>query len=55
MLCAEHDSLRQEHRVAVQNFRAAIHDLLTIYTYPSAIPCIEGPTDPKNQQHNDYK
>jgi hypothetical protein len=29
------------------------HDLLAIYTYLSAIPCIEGPKDPKNPLHND--
>jgi hypothetical protein len=28
------------------------HDLLAIYTYLSAIPCIEGPADPKNPLHN---
>jgi hypothetical protein len=28
------------------------HDLLAIYTYLSAIPCIEGPTDPNNPLHN---
>jgi hypothetical protein len=30
MLCAEHDALRQEHRAAVQNFRAAIRDLVVL-------------------------
>ena len=30
MLCAEHDSLRQEHRAAVHNFRAAIGDLVEL-------------------------
>jgi hypothetical protein len=29
-LCAERDSLRQERWVAVQNFRAAIHDLVVL-------------------------
>ncbi len=29
------------------------HDLLAIYTYLSAIPCIAGPVDPKNPLHND--
>jgi hypothetical protein len=29
------------------------HDLLAIYTYLSAIPCIEGPKDPNNPLHND--
>ena len=29
------------------------HDLLAIYTYLSAIPCITGPADPKNPLHND--
>ena len=29
------------------------HDLLAIYTYLSAIPCIEGPSDPQNPLHND--
>ncbi len=29
------------------------HDLLAIYTYLSAIPCIEGPSDPKSPLHND--
>ena len=29
------------------------HDLLAIYTYLSAIPCIEGPADPANPLHND--
>jgi hypothetical protein len=28
--CAEHDSLRQEHRAAVQNFRAAMGDLVAL-------------------------
>src|SRR6202158_2092857 len=31
------------------------HDLLAIYTYLSAIPCIEGPKDPKNPLHNDCR
>jgi hypothetical protein len=30
MLCAERESLRQEHWVAVQNFRMAIHDLVVL-------------------------
>jgi hypothetical protein len=30
ILCAEHDSLRKEHRVAVHNFRAAISDLVVL-------------------------
>jgi len=29
------------------------HDLDAIYEYLSAIPCIEGPTDPNNPLHND--
>lgn len=29
------------------------HDLQAIYEYLSAVPCIEGPTDPKNPLHND--
>jgi hypothetical protein len=29
------------------------HDLDAIYEYLSAIPCIEGPTDPTNPLHND--
>jgi hypothetical protein len=29
------------------------HQLTAIYEYLSAIPCIEGPTDPKNPLHND--
>jgi hypothetical protein len=29
------------------------HDLLAIYKYLSAIPCIEGPSDPNNPLHND--
>jgi hypothetical protein len=29
------------------------HDLRAIYEYLSAIPCIEGPTDPKDLLHND--
>jgi hypothetical protein len=29
------------------------HDLEAIYQYLSAIPCIEGPTDPKNPLHNE--
>jgi hypothetical protein len=29
------------------------HDLRAIYTYLSAIPCIEGPKDPNNPLHND--
>lgn len=29
------------------------HDLLAIYTYLSAIPCIEGPEDPNDPLHND--
>jgi hypothetical protein len=29
------------------------HDLQAIYEYLSAIPCIEGPTDPTNPLHND--
>jgi len=29
------------------------HDLRAIYEYLSAIPCIEGPTDPTNPLHND--
>jgi hypothetical protein len=29
------------------------HDLHAIYEYLSAIPCIEGPEDPKNILHND--
>ncbi len=30
MLCAEHDSLRQEHRAAVKTFRASIRDLAVL-------------------------
>lgn len=30
MLCAERDSLRQEHRIAVQNFRASIRELVVL-------------------------
>jgi hypothetical protein len=30
MLCAEHDSLRHEHQAVVQNFRAAIRDLVVL-------------------------
>lgn len=29
------------------------HDLRAIYEYLSAIPCIEGPADPRNPLHND--
>lgn len=29
------------------------HDLWAIYQYLSAVPCIEGPTDPSNPLHND--
>jgi hypothetical protein len=29
------------------------HDLRAIYEYLSAIPCVEGPTDPTNPRHND--
>jgi hypothetical protein len=29
------------------------HQLKAVYEYLSAIPCIEGPTDPKNPLHND--
>ena len=29
------------------------HDLRAIYEYLSAVPCIEGPTDPTNVLHND--
>jgi len=29
------------------------HDLLAIYTYLSAIPCVAGPSDPKDPLHND--
>jgi hypothetical protein len=29
------------------------HDIRAIYEYLSAIPCIEGPTDPKDPLHND--
>ena len=28
------------------------HDLQAIYEYLSAVPCIEGPTDPTNPLHN---
>ena len=31
------------------------YDLLAIYTYLSAIPCIEGPADPKNPLHKDCR
>jgi len=31
------------------------HQLEAIYEYLSAIPCIEGPTDPKDPLHNDCK
>ena len=30
MLCAKRDSLRREHKTAVQNFRASIRDLVTL-------------------------
>jgi hypothetical protein len=30
MLCAEHDSLRQEHQAAIQKFRASIRDLVVL-------------------------
>jgi hypothetical protein len=30
MLCADHDSLRQEHRAAVAAFRASIRDLVVL-------------------------
>ena len=30
MLCAEYDSLRQEHQAAVQNFRASLRDLVVL-------------------------
>jgi hypothetical protein len=30
MLCAEHDSLQQEHQAAIQNFRASILDLVVL-------------------------
>jgi hypothetical protein len=30
MLCAERDSLRHEHQVATQNFRASIRDLVIL-------------------------
>ncbi|HEY6384821.1 MAG TPA: hypothetical protein VIX91_03975 [Candidatus Acidoferrum sp.] len=29
------------------------HELRAIYEYLSAIPCVEGPTDPTNRLHND--
>ncbi len=29
------------------------HDLRAIYEYLSAVPCVEGPTDPSNPLHND--
>jgi hypothetical protein len=29
------------------------HDLRAIYEYLSAVPCVEGPTDPTNPLHND--
>ena len=29
------------------------HDLRAIYEYLSAVPCVEGPTDPANPLHND--
>jgi hypothetical protein len=35
-MCAEHDSLRQEHRLSVQNFRAAIHDLVVLVDHSAA-------------------
>ena len=30
MLCAKHDSLRQEHRAAAKTFRASIRDLVVL-------------------------
>ena len=30
MLCAQHDSLRQEHQAAVQKFRESIRDLVVL-------------------------
>ena len=38
MLCAEHDSLRQEHQAAVQNFRASIRDLVVLVDHSAADP-----------------
>ena len=36
MLCAEYDSLRQEHHAAVQNFRASIRDLVVLVDHSAA-------------------
>jgi hypothetical protein len=36
MLCAEYDSLRQEHHAAVQDYRASIRDLV-VFVDNSAI------------------
>ena len=36
MLCAEHDSLRQEHYAAVQKFRASIRDLVVLVDHSGA-------------------
>jgi hypothetical protein len=30
MLCAEHDSLRQEHQAAVQHFHSSVRDLVVL-------------------------
>jgi hypothetical protein len=30
MLCAERDSLRQDHKAAIENFRASMNDLVVL-------------------------
>jgi hypothetical protein len=36
MLCAQRDSLRQEHRASVQNFRTSIRDLVVLVDISAA-------------------
>lgn len=36
MLCAQRDSLRQEHRASVQNFRTSVRDLVVLVDNSSA-------------------
>ena len=38
MLCAEHDSLRQELHAAVQNFRGSVRDLVVLVDNSTANP-----------------
>jgi len=36
MQCVDHNSLRQEHQAAVQNFRASIRDLVALVDHSAA-------------------